>query len=129
MSRWILLALLASLPSCAGAGNRSGLADSRWQFLTIDGAAPVSPKASLSFENDRLGATVGCNGMGGPWRVEGGRLIAGPLIQTQMYCQGPIWDQERALSALLAAAPRFTVTAEHMTIRSSGHAAELRRAD
>ena len=65
--------------------------------------------------------------MGGPWRVDGGRLIAGPLVQTQMYCEGPVWDQEKAVGALLAAAPRFSVGGDVMTIESSGHSAELRR--
>ena len=114
--------------ACASAADhRSDLADSSWTFTTIDGDAPVSEKARLTFDGDRIGANVGCNGMGGPWRVDGGRLIAGPLVQTQMYCEGPVWDQEKAVGALLAAAPRFSVGGDVMTIESSGHSAELRR--
>ncbi|MCB2059578.1 MAG: META domain-containing protein [Novosphingobium sp.] len=116
------------LSACASASDhRSDLVDSSWTFTAIDGDAPVSEKARLTFEGDRIGANVGCNGMGGPWRLEGGRLIAGPLVQTQMYCEGPVWDQEKAVGALLAAAPKFGVNGDVMTIESGGHSAELRR--
>lgn len=126
----ILPAALAMvlLTGCAaqGAGG-SSLTDSRWEFAKIDGNIPVGDKpATLTFDNGRLGANAGCNGMGGPWRVEGGRLIAGPLISTQMFCEGRM-DQERAVSALLSSGPTLTISGDMMTLKSSGHSAELRR--
>jgi heat shock protein HslJ len=129
--RRIFLALfsLSLLSACAAASEgQASLEDSTWRFVSIDGAAPVSGKARLTFEDDRLGANVGCNGMGGPWRLEGRRLIAGPLAQTQMYCEGPVWDQEKAIGALLAGAPEFSVETDRMVLKSSGHSAELQRA-
>lgn len=124
-----LLACCLALPACTSSGDgRSHLADSQWRFVTIDGAAPATPeKAHLRFEADHLGANVGCNGMGGPWSIEDGRLIAGPLVQTQMFCEGPVWDQERAVSALLSAAPRFIVEGDRMDLQASGHSARLER--
>ena len=95
--------------------------------MSIDGEEPASDKARLSFERDRLGGNVGCNGLGGPWRVEGGRLVAGPLIQTEMFCQGAVAGQERATSALLVAAPEMQVEGDRMILRSRGHLAELER--
>lgn len=83
----------------------------------------------LSFEAGRIAVNVGCNGMGGPWRVEDGRLIAGPLAQTEMYCEGPVWQQEQAITALLAGAPRFEIEGDRMALMSSGRSAELRRVD
>ena len=48
------------------------LSESQWRFVTIDGAAPAVPeKATLTFADDRISASVGCNGMGGEWRIEG----------------------------------------------------------
>jgi heat shock protein HslJ len=120
-----LLALAACAPAPKSALNR--LVGSEWRFVTIDGAAPVSANAKLQFREDSLGANVGCNGMGGNWRIEGGRLIAGPLVQTEMYCEGPVWGQEQAVSALLVAAPEVTFTQESLVLRSSGHRAELAR--
>ena len=101
----------------------------RIPVVSIDGVAPASDKAKLTFEDDSIGANVGCNGMGGPWRVSEGRLIAGPLIQTQMYCEGPVWGQEKAIGALLAGAPELDVANNRLVLKSSGHTAELTRAD
>ncbi len=123
-----ILAACAMLTACATPGEgRSPLAGSTWKFTQIDGASPVSDRAQLSFEKGSIGANVGCNGMGGPWRLEKGRLIAGPLVQTEMYCEGPVWDQEKAVSALLSAAPRFELRGDTLTLKSSGHAATLKR--
>lgn len=121
-----LAAVVLGLSGCAAAtaGGSSLLAGTRWRFTAIDGAAPVSPMANLGFQADRLNANVGCNGMGGPWRIEHGRLIAGPLVATQMWCEGRM-EQERAVSALLAAAPEIKVGSAHMKLTAGGHSAEL----
>lgn len=104
------------------------LAESQWRFVTIDGDAPAAPdKALLTFEDERLSASVGCNGMGGDWRIEQGRLIAGPLMGTRMYCEGRVWQQEQAISALLVAAPTIEWQGDRLVLRSSGHSAELAR--
>lgn len=120
-----LLSLTACAPAPKAAPNR--LVGSEWQFITIDGAAAVSPNAKLQFREDSIGANVGCNGMGGDWRIENGRLIAGPLMQTEMYCEGPVWGQEQAISALLVAAPQVSFAGDRLVLQSSGHKAELER--
>ncbi len=121
----VLFALLAGCAAATGAG--SGLANSDWRFVTIDGTAPVSERAQLKFEGDNIAAHAGCNGMGGNWRVRDGRLIAGPLTQTEMYCEGPVWGQEQAIGALLTSAPELKLSGERMVLKSSGHSAVLRR--
>ena len=127
----IALALFLPLFSAACAmaqDSGSDLAGSQWTFEQIDGDAPSSPAgARLSFERERLAASAGCNSIGGPWRVDGLRLIAGPLVQTEMYCQGPVWEQERALSALLSAGPVVTREGDVLVLVSSGHRARLAR--
>ncbi len=124
----LLLPLLPLLAACAAASwDGTHIDNSRWRFVAIDGAGPASDKTRLDFAGERLSINVGCNGMGGPWRIENGRLIAGPLIQTEMYCDGPVWDQERAVAALFAGTPAFAVEDDRMTLKSSGHSAELQR--
>ncbi len=120
------LALVASGCIAAPAGDFFRLDDTRWHFAAIDGAAPVSADAALTFRAGRIGANVGCNGMGGPWRIERGRLIAGPLISTQMWCEGKM-EQERAVSALLSGSPEVRVNGARMSLKSGGHSAELVR--
>ncbi|KPL67049.1 hypothetical protein SZ64_02430 [Erythrobacter sp. SG61-1L] len=104
------------------------LVGSDWRITSIDGEAPAAPdKARLSFESGRLSANLGCNAMSGPWRIEKTRLIAGPLMQTKMFCTGPVGEQEMAASALLVAGPAVERNGNRLTLRSSGHSAELER--
>lgn len=127
MRKAMILSLTAALSACAATNaGGSSLTDSRWRFVTIDGAAPVSAGASLSFQKQQLSANVGCNGMGGPWRVEGGRLIAGPLVSTRMFCEGRM-EQENAVSAMLSSGPKLIVTGDRIILASGGHSAELVR--
>lgn len=130
MLRRIVLILAPLLTATCAMPEESGsdLAGSRWTLERIDGETPAVPaKATLTFERGRLAASAGCNAIGGPWRVDGLRLIAGPLVQTEMYCEGPVGEQERALSALLAAGPVITREGGTLTLVSSGHHARLTR--
>jgi heat shock protein HslJ len=111
----------------AQATPSNALVGSEWRFTAIDGAAAASDKAKITFDADRLGATVGCNRMNGPWRVEKGRLIAGPLMQTKMFCGGTVGEQEQAAGALLVSAPEVTLKGDRLTLTSHGHSAELAR--
>lgn len=133
MVRIIVLCVACAglLAGCATAPTgQAGLAGTRWHIVRIDGAAPVVPaKASMQFEDGRLGANVGCNGIGGDYRVEGGRLIAGPLMATRMFCEGPVWQQEEAVNALLSAAPELQRSGSTMRLTSGGHALDLKLAD
>lgn len=118
-------ALLLAGCATAPAGG-AGLAGTQWTILRVDGAAPEVPeKASLKFEDDRLSANVGCNGIGGNYRVEGARLVAGPLMATRMFCEGPVWQQEEAVNALLSAAPEIERQGRTMRLVSGGHALDL----
>lgn len=121
------LAALA-LAGCAAQGEPAhSLAGSTWRFVTIDGSQATSPRATLEFAEDRVGANVGCNSMGGPWRIDQERLLAGPLAQTEMYCDGPVWKDEVAVATLFSAAPQFELKGDRLVLRSSGHSAELER--
>lgn len=92
----------------------------------IDGAKPVSADARLEFDADNASANVGCNGMGGPWRLEGKRLFVGPLVSTEMWCDG-MMEQERTVKTLLSATPEVSISGGRMTLRTGGHSAELVR--
>ena len=119
------LALLAGCMTTTSAAPAPPLAGTEWRFTAIDGAPPTS-EATLAFQAERLSAYAGCNRMAGSWRSEGGRLIAGPLMATKMFCDGRM-DQERAVGELLDAGPELTASGERMTLRSAAHTAELER--
>jgi heat shock protein HslJ len=121
------LLLLPALAGCATVSHAApDLTGTRWRFVTIDGAAPVSDRAQLSFESGRLGANVGCNGMGGAWRVVENRIVTDGIISTMMYCDGKM-EQERAVSQLLEQRPTIRLVDNRLTLRSSGHSAVLER--
>jgi heat shock protein HslJ len=124
----LALAILLAAGGCVAKSSPPNAMLGEWRFVEIDGDTPAVPaKAKLTVEADRLSASAGCNGMGGPWRIEEDRLIAGPLAGTRMYCAGPVWDQEQALAALLVAAPTIAYEDQRLVLKSSGHSAALER--
>lgn len=127
--------LLAALPLLAACTTPQHVAESRpagnverplttWTFVSIDGQKPVSNRAELRIYANRIGANVGCNGLGGDLELANGRMKIGPVISTQMYCEG-LMEQERAVAELLGASPAFFVENGRMAIRSERHLAEL----
>ncbi|MCJ2186071.1 META domain-containing protein [Novosphingobium beihaiensis] len=130
MKRLAALLILPVLATgCSDSGNHSHLAQTSWRFELIDGQNPQSPDAGMTFHNGKIGVQVGCNRLGGPWRVDQDRLVAGPLNQTESDCTESAWKQERAVGALLVATPRLNVEGDRMTLHSSGHTAELIRVE
>jgi heat shock protein HslJ len=122
------LAVLLFATGCVAKPSTSDGLSGEWRLVAIDDAEPVQPaRARLSLEDEQLSATVGCNGMGGPWRIEQNRLIAGPLAGTRMHCAGPLWDQEQALASLLVAAPTIAYDEGALVLRSNRHSARLTR--
>ena len=128
LRRAFLLFPLTLLGCVAQTAPSTPLSGTEWQFVTIDGQAPASDKTVLTFSDTALNGSVGCNRLGGPWRIDGDRLIAGPLVQTKMFCSGKVGEQETAVSALLVSAPEITLAGDRLTLHSRGHSAEFERA-
>lgn len=130
MTKLTLLAALPILAACATTGQADAprLQDTEWTFVSIDGQAPVSDRARMAFDRERISATVGCNGMGGDWRIEGDRLVGGPYASTMMFCDG-LMEQERAVGDLLGEKPAVTLSGNRLTLSSANHRAELVRAN
>jgi heat shock protein HslJ len=133
-------ALLVALPLLAACATPQADADAgpeadpdmpltSWTFVAIDSQKPVFDKAELRIYERRIAATVGCNGLGGDLEVTPGKLKIGPVVSTQMYCDG-LMEQERAVTELLGASPAFFIENGRMAIVSDKHVAELvRKAD
>lgn len=122
----LALTLLAACATSPVAEEQLG--PSKWTIVTIDGSAPISPRAAVEFLPDRISATAGCNGLGGSWSTMDGRLVTGPFISTMMYCDG-LMEQERALGALFESKPAFVLSGDRLVLEGGGHKAELRRAN
>lgn len=127
MNKHLILLALPLLAACVtNAAAPAEIKGTKWAFTAIDGKAPVSSRAALTIDADRVGANVGCNGMGGDLQIKGDRLVTGGIMSTMMYCDG-VMDQESAVGALLEADPVYTVKGDRMTLKGGGHSAELRR--
>ena len=125
----LALIVLPLLASCSTAGDASPqLADSKWSFTAIDGQPPVSSRAVLTIAAERIGANLGCNGLGGELKIGADKLVIKGLISTMMYCDG-VMEQERAVSALLGASPQYRLTGDRLTLTAPGHSAELVRVE
>lgn len=130
MFRLAILPALPLLAACAMMGNAETpqLAGTEWRFVAIDGQSPVSDRARMGFTAKQISASVGCNGIGGTWKLEGERLVGGPYASTMMFCDG-LMEQERAIGDLLAEQPVVSITSNRLTLTSANHKAELVRAD
>lgn len=107
-----------------------GLAGTRWRLTAIDGRPFARPeRATLSFEAGRLSANAGCNGLGGRYRIEKERLIAGPLMGTKMACEPPVMRNEQALSDTLSGRPAIRyLPGGRLLLTGSGHTVMASRA-
>ena len=55
----------------------------------------------LSFVDGQLGASGGCNSMGGSYVVDGDRLAVEQMMTTEMACEPALMEQDQWLAALL----------------------------
>ncbi len=105
------------------------LAGTDWYILSIN-QKPVSlpEKALMKFQSNRLSATIGCNQMGGTYRI--GKveyLVTGQMSSTVIGCRGPLADEERLLYKLLSDDPwmeRVSKPEESIRLRLSSGANE-----
>jgi heat shock protein HslJ len=125
--RFLLLAALPLLVACGGqAAPAPKLEGTKWRFVVIDGAKPVSDRAGAEFLPERIAATAGCNGVGGAWKIAGGRIEAEGWVSTMMYCEG-LMEQEMALGMLFQGKPSYRIQGDRLFLKSDAHSAELVR--
>jgi heat shock protein HslJ len=85
------------------APSHAPVIEGNWRIESIEGRPVRGPRpATIAFNGSRISGNSGCNGFGGSFRFERGRLLAGPPISTKMACPGPAMAQEQALMRLLS---------------------------
>lgn len=85
----------------------------QWRITHIDSSALTaeqSAKASLRFDRDRIGVSVGCNQMSGGYKAENHNLTVSTMISTMMGCPAPLDSYERSISALFGEAVHMRYT-------------------
>ncbi len=116
-SRSLLLVVVSALlvGACSAGGATPGpsdppatrtepdnLAGRTFLSTAIDGRVLVpGSRVRLTFDVGRIGASAGCNSMGGSVAIVDGRLIVGDLFTTEMACDPALMDQDSWLAAFL----------------------------
>jgi heat shock protein HslJ len=97
------------------------------QFLSVDVTVNgvqrllvAGTRVRLAFTDGNIGASAGCNHIGGAYRIDGGRLIVDQLGMTEMGCDPARHDQDGWLSAFLGAQPQVRLAGPELVLESSG---------
>jgi heat shock protein HslJ len=117
-----LLTLVATLGACSAAAGPQ-LTDRVFLSVAVtDGGAPRAlvpgTRIRLTFQANNLGASAGCNMMGGTYRIDGGVLVTDALAMTEMGCDDERHAQDDWLSALLGSRPTIRLNGDELTLES-----------
>ena len=101
----------------ASASPAIGALDGKTYLSTAVKGATLVPgtRIRLSFVNDTVNASGGCNALGGSATIEGGRLKTTALITTDMGCADPLMQQDRWIAGLLGDSA-ITIAGDQMTL-------------
>jgi heat shock protein HslJ len=113
----VLLGVMAS--GCAAAS----LSPAGREFLStavVDGGAPFAlapgTRIRLTFEATNLGASAGCNIIGGTYKIDSGRLAYDGVAMTEMGCDQARDAQDQWLVAFLTSGPTVQLLGTDLTL-------------
>lgn len=125
------LALIALLTAAAGcAASAPLLADREFLSVAVTEAGAARPlvagtRIRLQFGATSLGASAGCNSMGGTYRIENGRLIFEGGSMTEMACDQDREAQDTWLVQLLGSKPAIRLTGDELILESGSTVVRL----
>jgi heat shock protein HslJ len=109
--------LLLTLALGALAAPAPALADvpaGDWQITgLVLGGQKIAATGKLSL-GSQVGASVGCNSIGGPFTIDGNTITVGSMQSTLVGCPADIGQAEDALTKILGAGP-ITIAADKWT--------------
>lgn len=130
----ILIAVAAlTIALAAGCSTAAAPQLAGREFVSVavtDGGAPRPLVAGsvirLSFSATDLGASAGCNHIGGTYRIDGGILIFEGGSMTEMACDPERDAQDQWLSQLLASRPAIRLAGNDLALESGSVRVSLR---
>lgn len=119
---WRPILLLLALTACSRMPGPT-LDGTEWLSIAVteDGAdRPLvdGTRIRLSFTDGQLGASAGCNTMGGAYRLEGGRLVFEGGGMTEMGCDDERHAQDDWLFGFLGSQPSLAQDGDKLTLTS-----------
>jgi heat shock protein HslJ len=129
----IPLASAAAVFACVACGQSEPTADTPATTMTpapfrLDGKTFVSTDVTghdlvagseirLTFDGDNLGASGGCNQLGGTWSIDGDVLVVPPdMIMTEMACEPALMEQDSWLASFLSSRPTVALDGDALTL-------------
>ena len=128
--RLALTTAAATLTACTSvAVSERSLDGTRWHVAAVNGrATPPGDQYHLRFDEGRIGAQFGCNGIGGTYSIHGQTLVAHELISTLIGCPEPAATFETQGSAVLNQPMRLNWTSEtQLTLSNAAGSIRLER--
>jgi heat shock protein HslJ len=127
------LAVLAFLTAACSPAAMS-LADREFLSINVTDGGAARPlvagtRIRLDFRGSDLGASAGCNSIGGSYRIEGGRLVFEGGGMTEMGCDQERHAQDDWLIQLLASNPTVRLVGNDLTLESGSVVVSLRDRD
>ena len=113
----------------ASGASDSSLSANHWKLVDattaggerIDALFPNAERpVQLDFADGRVSVSNACNRMGGTFAVEGGAYTVGDLMQTEMACEAPLMDAERAIAAALSSGGTVQVEGDSLVLVTAG---------
>lgn len=111
----------------APAVSPSALAGRTFVARTLDGRSLAAGTAiSISFEQETLSASAGCNTITGGYAIEDGELRTRELARTMIGCDAERERQDEWLDGFLTAGPEVSLDGDRLTLAGDSVTAELR---
>jgi heat shock protein HslJ len=110
------------LSACSG-GAGADLNGREFLSTSVDGAPRplvAGTQIRLTFRDGQIGASAGCNSMGGTYRLEGNVLVFEGGSMTEMGCDEARHAQDEWLVSFLASRPTLTLAGNEMTLVGDG---------
>ncbi|MEO8468105.1 MAG: META domain-containing protein [Chloroflexota bacterium] len=111
--------------ACGGSSSTSSPTTQTLEVRTflstrVDGPALVAGTViRITFQNGRVSVNAGCNTFGGPYRIDGDRLVVGQIITTEIGCQPNLAAQDQWVSGLIGGAT-IALDGNNLTLALSG---------
>ena len=107
-------------PGPSGSPAAAGLEGRTFLSTAVDGRSLVAgSRITLNFRNGQVGASAGCNSMGGAYRLDGDRLVAPQLAMTDMGCAQALMTQDEWVADLLNGST-LTLDGNNLTLAKNG---------
>jgi heat shock protein HslJ len=112
------------VPERPASGSGTPLVGTAWRLTSLTGHDPaalasINRPVVMRFRSDEVSGSSGCNGFGGTYTIDRGRIVFGPLMGTMMACPQPAMSIEQAVRKALTGAVPYTLAGDTLTFISA----------